>query len=801
MSANLVIVESPAKAKTIKKYLGSDFEVLASYGHVRDLIEKEGAVNPDRDFEMKYQLIEKSRPKLDAIERAMKKADALYLATDPDREGEAISWHLSEILREHGALDGKDLRRVRFYEITRNAVREAVAQAERGLNDNLVDAYKARRALDYLVGFNLSPLLWKKIKPGLSAGRVQSVALRLICEREAEISRFVRQEYWTIEADASKEKARFLARLSEFRGEKVEADAQKARFSITNEGDAREVERAIVAAAGGWLTVENVERRPKRRNPPPPFTTSTLQQEAARKLGFTARRTMQSAQKLYESGHITYMRTDSVSLSAEAVQEIRNTIKANFGDKALSDGVNEYQTKSKNAQEAHEAIRPTEAAETPQKADRDIHDEDQRRLYALIWKRAVACQMAPAVFDTVAVDLVAGESGASGRDRHVFRANGQTLLEPGFLAAYHEDHDEDETDVETEDERSLPALEAGERVMLEAIRPEQHFTQPPPRYTEASLVKSLESHGIGRPSTYASIIETLRYRRYVEMSGRAFIPTDIGKIVSRFLVKYLGTYVDYGFTALMEDVLDEISNGEKEWHIELARFWKPFTERVQHIGKSVTREEVAESREIGRDPASGKPISVRMGQYGPFVQRGTRDDPDKPRFASLLPGQRMDEVTLEDALKLLSLPRDLGHAPDGTPISVGRGQYGPYVKFGSKYASIKEDDPFTLDLPRALEIVAAKLAADHERTIQDFPEAGIQVLKGRYGPYVTDRKRNAKVPKDREPASLTLEECQALLAAAPERKGRFGRRTKAPTKQPAPPRAGSPASASAAPPC
>jgi DNA topoisomerase-1 len=776
MTTNLVIVESPAKAKTIKKYLGPDFEVLASYGHVRDLIEKEGAVDPERDFEMKYQLIDKNRPKIDAIQRAMKKADALYLATDPDREGEAISWHLSEILREHGALDGKQLRRVRFYEITKNAVREAVEQAEPGVNENLVNAYKARRALDYLVGFNLSPLLWKKIKPGLSAGRVQSVALRLICEREAEIQKFQRLEYWTVEAEATKESARFPARLIEFAGEKFEADVQKSRFTVTSEADARRIERALQDQSRGWLTVASVERRPKRRNPPPPFTTSTVQQEAARKLGFTARRTMQSAQRLYEAGYITYMRTDSVSLSVEAVREIRETIKANFGDKALSDGVNEYKTKSKNAQEAHEAIRPTVAAETPQKAEHDIADEDQRRLYALIWKRAVACQMAPAVFDTVAVDLVAGDpKAATGTDRHVFRATGQTLLEPGFLAAYHEDHDEDETEVESEDEQRLPALEPGERVELDSIRPEQHYTQPPPRYTEASLVKSLESHGIGRPSTYASIIETLRYRKYVEMSGRAFVPTDIGKIVSKFLVKYLGTYVEYGFTALMEDVLDEISNGEKEWHKELGRFWKPFTKAVEHVQKNVTREEVAESREIGKDPASGKPITVRMGQYGPFVQQGTRDDPDKPRFASLLPGQHMDDVTLDDALKLLSLPRNLGHAPDGTPISVGRGQFGPYVKFGAKYASIKEDDPFMVELPRALEIVEAKLAADRERTILDFPDAGIQVLKGRYGPYVTDRKKNAKVPKDREPASLTLEECQALIAAAPERKGRFGR--------------------------
>jgi len=776
MSSNLVIVESPAKAKTIKKYLGSDFEVLASYGHVRDLIEKEGAVDPERDFEMKYQLIDKSKPKVDAIARAMKKASALYLATDPDREGEAISWHLSEILREQGALDGKDLRRVRFYEITKNAVRAAVEQAESGVNENLVNAYKARRALDYLVGFNLSPLLWKKIKPGLSAGRVQSVALRLICEREAEIQKFQKLEYWTVEAEAGKESARFPARLTEFAGEKFETDVQKSRFTVTSEADARRVERALQDQSKGWLTVENVERRPKRRNPPPPFTTSTVQQEAARKLGFTARRTMQSAQRLYEAGYITYMRTDSVTLSAEAVREIRETIQANFGAKALSETVNEYKTKSKNAQEAHEAIRPTVAAQTPQKSEHEIADDDQRRLYAMIWKRAIACQMAPAVFDTVAVDLVTGDpKAATGTNRHVFRATGQTLLEPGFLAAYHEDHDEDEADVESEDERRLPALEVGERVELESIRPEQHYTQPPPRYTEASLVKSLESHGIGRPSTYASIIETLRYRKYVEMSGRAFVPTDIGKIVSKFLVKYLGTYVEYGFTALMEDVLDEISNGEKEWHKELGRFWKPFTKAVEHVQKNVTREEVAESREIGRDPVSGKPISVRMGQYGPFVQQGTRDDPDKPRFASLLPGQHMDDVTLADALKLLSLPRDLGQMPDGTPVSVGRGQFGPYVKFGAKYASIKEDDPFALELQRAIEIVEAKLAADRERTIQDFPDAGLQVLKGRYGPYVTDRKKNAKVPKDRDPASLTLEECQALIAAAPERKGKFGR--------------------------
>ena len=768
MGTNLVIVESPAKAKTIKKYLGKDFEVLASYGHVRDLVEKEGAVDPANHFAMKYGLIEKNKPRVDAIERAARKASTLYLATDPDREGEAISWQLAEILRERGVLDGRDLRRVRFYEVTKNAIRDALEHTE-GLNDNLVNAQQARRALDYLVGFNLSPLLWRKIKPGLSAGRVQSVALRLICEREDEISRFVRQEYWTVEALGLKEKSRFPARLVEYRGEKVEADTQKGRFSITSEAQARDVERTINSAAAGLLTVASVERKPKRRNPAPPFTTSTLQQESARKLGFTARRTMQSAQRLYEAGFITYMRTDSVSLSKDSVGEIREAIESTWGRKALSPDINVFKTKSKNAQEAHEAIRPTAAALSPQRAEAEIEDADQRRLYTLIWKRAVACQMAPAVFDTVAVDLVAGtDTTVRGSARHAFRATGQTLVEPGFLAVYHEDHDEGDV-YDSEDESRLPALAQGEQVTLAELTPEQHFTQPPPRYTEASLVKALENFGIGRPSTYASIIETLRYRKYVEMTGRAFIPTDIGKIVSRFLVRYFTNYVDYGFTARMEDLLDEISNGERQWRPELERFWKPFSERVQEIGTSVSREEGAESRPVGTDPATGKPISVRMGQYGPFVQLGTRDDEEKPRFASLMPGQRMDEVTLEDALRLLSLPRALGETAEGEPVSVGRGQYGPYVKYGAKFASIKHDDPFTLTLERALEIVADKKKADAARNILQFPDEGISVLDGRFGPYVTDGEVNASLKTGDTIEGITLDRAIELLVARRER--------------------------------
>jgi DNA topoisomerase-1 len=791
MTDNLVIVESPAKAKTIKKYLGKDFEVLASYGHVRDLIEKEGAIDTEHGFKMTYAVIEKNAPRVDAIEKALRRAKALFLATDPDREGEAISWHLAEILRERGALGSKDVHRVRFYEITRNAIREAVDHPDR-LNENLINAQQARRALDYLVGFTLSPLLWKKIKPGLSAGRVQSVALRLICEREDEIGRFVRQEYWTIEADAGKADSRFVARLVEYRGEKVEADTRENRFSFRSETEAREVESTLLAAARGELMVTSVEKKPRRRNPAPPFTTSTLQQEAARKLGFTARRTMQNAQRLYEAGFITYMRTDSVSLSNEAVQEIRGTIVAQYGQRALAEQVNVYRTKSKNAQEAHEAIRPTSAARNLEAAGREIEDADQRRLYGLIWQRTMACQMAPAVYDTVTVDLmpaaVVGADGtAPARDRHRLRASGSTLLEPGFLAVYHEDRDEDDAN-DDDQELRLPPLAVGERVRLAAIRPEQHFTEPPPRYTEASLVKALEAFGIGRPSTYAAIIETLRYRQYVEMNGRAFVPTDIGRIVSRFLVRYFTVYVDFNFTAQMEDVLDEISNGEKAWQPELERFWKPFRSRVAEIEKSVSREEVSEARELGRDPATDRPISVRMGQYGPYVQLGTKDDPEKPKFAGLRPGQKMDEVDLADALKLLSLPRTLGSSASGEAIAVGVGRFGPYVKYGAKYASIKDDDPYTLELPRALEIVAEKERTEAERRILDFGDEGVRVLKGRYGPYITDGSRNARIPKDREPASLSLEECRALLAAAPERKGRFGRRARTGGKAAAAPR-------------
>ncbi len=778
MSANLVIVESPAKAKTIKKYLGKEFEVLASYGHVRDLVPKEGAVDPEHDFRMQYQLIERNERHVQAIARALRKARALYLATDPDREGEAIAWHLHEILRERGELDGKQVHRVAFYEITRNGIRQAIDEP-RALSVDLVNAQQARRALDYLVGFNLSPLLWKKVRRGLSAGRVQSPALRMICEREEEIAAFKPREYWSIDAEGEHSAQQFPLKLVEFEGRKVE------QFSFTNASRARAVEQTLNTAAAGHLKVLQIDRKPRRRNPSPPFTTSTLQQEAARKLGFSAQRTMRLAQQLYEGvdtgegavGLITYMRTDSVNLAGEAVQEIRATIAKLYGKEAVAEEARIYKTKSKNAQEAHEAIRPTMPALAPGAIERRM-DPDQHRLYTLIWRRAIACQMSHALYDTVAVDLLVGTDGPG---RHLLRANGSTLVKPGFTAVYHEDVDDSAAE---EADRVLPAMQVGERVRLLAIRPEQHFTEPPPRYSEASLVKALEEHGIGRPSTYASIISTLKEREYVEMDARRFVPTDIGKIVNRFLTKNFHRYVEYGFTARMEDALDAISRGEEEWVPLMHQFWKPFISQVDHTEKTVTREEVAQARDLGVDPASGKPVSVRMGRFGPFVQMGTKDDAEKPRFAGLRPGQKMDRITLADAMELFRLPRALGNTPAGEPVQANIGRFGPYIKYGSKYVSLKEDDPYTVELPRALQLIEQKKQADANRIIQDFTDAGIQVLNGRYGPYITDKTRNAKIPKGRDPKSLTLEECRGLLAQAPVRRGRRGR---APATQPAVP--------------
>ncbi len=606
---NLVIVESPAKAKTIEKYLGKDFGVLASYGHVRDLVPKEGAVDTEHCFKMKYQVIERNERHVKEIINKLKKADALYLATDPDREGEAISWHLYELLKDRKVLKDKPVYRVVFNEITKKAVQDAVAHP-RELSMDLVNAQQARRALDYLVGFNLSPLLWKKIRRGLSAGRVQSPALRMIVEREEEIEAFKPREYWSVEADVKKE-AVITAKLTHFAGEKL------GQFSIDNDKRAHEVEKTLLEKADGALDVVKVEKKQRKRNPAAPFTTSTLQQEAARKLGFTAQRTMRVAQQLYEGvdigegavGLITYMRTDSVHLADEALDELRGFISERYGADQVPKQPRVYKTKSKNAQEAHEAIRPTSALRVPAEI-RNRLDKDQFRLYELIWKRTVACQMIHATLHTVAADMTAGEG-------NVFRATGSTVANPGFMRVYLEG--KDDAKAGDEDEKMLPPLAEGERLPLLAIRPEQHFTEPPPRYTEASLVKALEEHGIGRPSTYASIISTLQDREYVELEKKRFTPTDVGRVVNKFLTNYFTQYVDYDFTAKLEDELDAVARGEEDWVPLLEKFWKPFKARIDDTQENVKRSDVTQELLDEECPKCSSKLSLRLGRHGRFI--------------------------------------------------------------------------------------------------------------------------------------------------------------------------------------
>ncbi len=780
MASHLVIVESPAKARTIEKYLGKDYKVLASYGHVRDLVPKEGAVETDNHFKMNYTPVERNQKHIANIKKELKKADSIYLATDPDREGEAISWHLYELLKEKNLMKDKRAYRVAFYEITRQAVSEAI-EHPREITMDLVNAQQARRALDYLVGFNLSPLLWRKIRRGLSAGRVQSPALRMIVEREQEIEAFNPQEYWSIEADNQFEGESFSARLTRLYGEKVQ------QFTITNEADAQSAYRSLNDAAQGRLKVAKVEKKQRKRNPAPPFTTSTLQQEAARKLGFGAQRTMRTAQRLYEGidigagqvGLISYMRTDSVTLSNDAVQEIRDFIADKFGENNLPETPRVYKTKSKNAQEAHEAIRPTSARNEPFKIKQHLGD-DEFRLYSLIWKRTMACQMIHATLDTVAVDLAAG-------DEHGFRANGSTIRDPGFMRVYIEDKDDNKKD--DNKENILPPMQQGDIVDLREIRLEQHFTEPPPRYSEASLVKALEDYGIGRPSTYASIITTLLDREYVELENKRFHPTDVGRVVSRFLTQHFPQYVDYDFTAQLEDSLDEISRGETDWLPLMEEFWTTFKNQVDDKMENVSRDEAIQSRQLGVDEKTGKPISVRMGRYGPFVQIGTREDEEKPRFAGLRPGQKMDTITLDEALELFKLPRELGESPEGEKISANIGRFGPYVKYDDKFVSIKTaegDDPYTITLERALELVAEKKEFDANREIKVFDGTDIKILRGRYGPYITDGVKNARIPKDVEdPASLDLETCRDLIEKAPLPKSK---RKKAAAKKKAAPK-------------
>ncbi|MBK5966843.1 DNA topoisomerase I [Thiocystis minor] len=671
---NLVIVESPAKAKTIEKYLGPDFEVIASYGHVRDLVPKEGAVDTANGFAMKYQIIDRNEKHVQAIAKKLKGATALYLATDPDREGEAISWHLYELLKGRKQLGDRPVHRVVFNEITKRAVQEAVANP-RELSYDLVNAQQARRALDYLVGFNLSPLLWKKIRRGLSAGRVQSPALRLICERENEIEAFVQQEYWTIEADAAKDAKSFSAKLTTFGGEKVE------QFTITDEARATEVRQTLEQAANGKLKVEQVERKQRKRHPAPPFITSTLQQEAARKLGFTTQRTMRVAQQLYEGvdvgggavGLISYMRTDSVNLAQEAVEEIRAYVTERYGAVDLPDQPRLFKTKAKNAQEAHEAIRPTSILREPAVVKAHLTPE-QFRLYELIWKRTLACQMAHALINQVAVDLSAGEG-------NLLRATGSIIAEPGFMRVYLEGRD-DAKSADDDEERMLPEMQVGDLVDLLAIRPEQHFTEPPPRYSEASLVKELEEFGIGRPSTYASIISTLQDREYVILDKKRFSPTDVGRVVNKFLTEYFPAYVDYDFTARLEDELDAVSRGEEEWVPLLENFWKPFKELVDHTQENVKRSDVTQEKLDELCPKCGGPLSIRLGRNGRFIGCTNYPDCDYTRDLNADKAEAEAPEIVEGRV-----------CPEcGSPLEIKRGRYGKFIGC-SAYPKCKHIEP------------------------------------------------------------------------------------------------------------
>lgn len=682
---NLVIVESPAKCKTIKKYLGKDFEVLASYGHVRDLVPKEGAVDPDNDFKMKYQIIDRNDRHVKAITAKLKNADALYLATDPDREGEAISWHLYELLKQRKKLKDKSVYRVVFNEITKNAVQEAIANP-RELSMDLVNAQQARRALDYLVGFNLSPLLWKKIRRGLSAGRVQSPALRMIVEREEEIEAFKTREYWTIEADSKKAKQAFSAKLTHFQDTKLE------QFTVNNEQHAADIEKTLLAAANGKLDVLKVAKKQRRRNPAAPFTTSTLQQEAARKLGFTTNRTMRVAQQLYEGvdigngsvGLITYMRTDAVVLANEATDEIRAYISQRYGADQMPNQPRVFKTKSKNAQEAHEAIRPTSIVNLP----KDIHPHltrEQARLYELIWKRTLACQMIHATLHTVAADLGAGAG-------NIFRANGSTVTDPGFMQVYLEG--KDDAKAGDSDEKMLPPLQEGEQVDLLAIRPEQHFTEPPPRYSEASLVKALEEHGIGRPSTYASIISTLQDREYVELEKKRFYPTDVGRVVKKFLTNYFTQYVDYDFTAKLEDELDAVSRGEENWIPLLEKFWRPFKDSIEHTQENVQRADVTQEKLDEACPTCGSPLSIRLGRHGKFIGCTKYPDCDYTRDLNA------DKAEAE-------APQEVGRdCPEcGSPLIFKRGRYGKFIGC-SGYPKCKYIEP--LEKPKDTGVTCPK---------------------------------------------------------------------------------------------
>jgi DNA topoisomerase-1 len=831
---NVLIVESPGKVKAINKYLGSNYKVLASFGHIRDLPSKDGSVKPDEDFAMTWDVDARAASKIKDIAAAVKGADKLILATDPDREGEAISWHILEVLKDKNLLKDMPVERVAFNAITKSAVTEAILHP-RQINKELVDAYLARRALDYLVGFTLSPVLWRKLPGARSAGRVQSVALRLIVEREQEIEAFRAQEYWSIDADLLAEAGGFTARLIQLDGKKIE------KLSLANQAEA---ERAVAAISAQAFSVGSVEAKPVKRNPAPPFKTSTLQQEASRKLGFNAKRTMQVAQGLYEgveiggdtTGLITYMRTDGITMVGEAINEARELIGKKYGARYVPQSARTYTNNNANAQEAHEAVRPTSFARTPEEVARYL-DGDAAKLYELIWKRAVASQMESAEQERTTVDVLSADK------KITLRATGTVTLFDGFLTLYLEGQD-DEAD---EDGSRLPKLAAGDKTKVDKVNPAQHFTEPPPRYSEASLVKKLEELGIGRPSTYASIISTLRDRAYVKMDRQRFIPEDKGRLVTTFLNSFFKRYVAYDFTADLEEKLDKVSDGKLDWKQLLRDFWTEFSAavgdtkdlRITHVidelesvlaphifppgeegvdprkcpsceggrlnlklGKfgafigctnypecrftkqlgAKPGEGDAGPQDIGEDPETGEKITLRTGRYGPYVQRG---DGDKPKRSGLPQGTDKSDVDLEMALKLLALPREVGlHPEDGKKISANFGRFGPYVAHNGIYASLPSpEDVFEIGLNHAVTLLAEKKAKGPGRrgaqTLKDLGAAPdgkpIKVLKGKFGPYVSDGETNATLPEGVEPDTVTMEQALALIA---ERAAKGGKKKK-----------------------
>ena len=815
----LVIVESPAKAKTINKYLGSDYKVLASFGHIRDLPSKDGSVNPDHDFDMTWELSSGGKKRLNDIIAALKDCDTIILASDPDREGEAIAWHILEELTARKKIAGKKIERVVFHEITKSAVTEAIKNP-RQIDDNLVSAYMARRALDYLVGFTLSPVLWRKLPGSKSAGRVQSVALRLICDRETEIEKFKPEEYWTIDVDLlTSEKALIPSHLINLDGKKLE------KFDLNTEEKAMAAKTKIEAQN---FHISSVERKKANRYPAPPFTTSTLQQEAARKLRFSAKKTMQVAQKLYEDGYITYMRTDAVNLSKEAISACREAILKYFGEAYLPKVAKEYKTKSKNAQEAHEAIRPSDVMNTPKKMEIKL-DADAHKLYELIWKRTVACQMNPAVLDRVTIDSESADK------QILLRANGQVIAFDGFLKLYQESKDDSEED---DDNRILPNVNEGENVDKGEIKPEQHFTTPPPRFTEASLVKKLEELGIGRPSTYATIIAVLQERKYVRVEKLRFIPEDRGRIVTVFLENYFKKYVEYDFTAQLEEFLDDVSAGEMDWKKLLSGFWAKFIKNVDSVQPLQVKDVISKIDEVlsyhlfppkadGSDPRlcpeCGKGhLSVKLGKFGAFLgcsnypeckytkpltdvkdeEAQSLDAPkpekpedkklgeyktlnvylkkgpygwyvqwgedatattEKPKRMALPKNLKPEELTFEQAVVLISLPKDLGNG-----IEVNIGKFGSYIKQGAKSRSLTgNDNIFNITAERAAELLQNVAAKAEAKSLGKNPKDGneIYLSAGRYGPYLKCGKTNYALPKDLRGKDITLEEALKVIAA------------------------------------